>query len=329
MPRLSFTVAVVLVVIMRFAISPARAQDTQSVASNSPQVEQHLSLARQIAGAEWQTTADFLCGPSPNPGNAAETPILEPKKIFDNLYAFGRSGAVVYALTTDDGIILIDSGYPDQVETVLLPGMRELGLNPADIKYVIVAHAHRDHYGGSRFLQSAYEARIVLSAADWDFMDQYRSDTEGAANGQPPERDQLAVEGEGIVLGDVAVTPVLVPGHTPGSLGLIFPVQDGSQTHLAGLFGGTILVSSRISDEGLQQYIESIEHFSAIAYEMGVNVEIQNHPVIDDMSVKLPMLDDRAPTDPHPFVVGTDAYQRFLGVIAECARVEVARRIAR
>jgi metallo-beta-lactamase class B len=329
MPRLSFTVAIVPVLILHFAIPPAGAQESQSVAGNSPQVEQRLSLARQTAGAEWQRTADFLCGPNPDPGNAAETPILEPQKIFDNLYAFGRSGAVVYALTTDDGIILIDSGYSEQVDTVLLPGMRSLGLDPADIEYVIVAHGHRDHYGGSRFLQSAYEARIVLSAADWDFMDQYRTDSAGGTNGQPPERDLLAVEGEAIVLGDVAVTPVLVPGHTPGALGLIFPVQDGSQTHLAGMFGGTILVSSRISDEGLQQYIESVEHFSAIAYEMGVNVEIQNHPIIDDMAVKLPMLGARAPTDPHPFVVGTDAYQRFLGVIAECTRVEVARRVTR
>jgi glyoxylase-like metal-dependent hydrolase (beta-lactamase superfamily II) len=45
----------------------------------------------------------------------------------------------------------------------------------------------------------------------------------------------------------------MIPGHTPGSMGVIFPVKDGRTTHIAGLFGGSILTPGRISDEGLQQ----------------------------------------------------------------------------
>jgi metallo-beta-lactamase class B len=294
--------------------------------ADSSEAAGHLNAARQIAGDEWQTTVDFLCGPDPDPGNAAETAVMTPTKVFDNLYAFGRSGAVVYAITTDDGIILIDSGYSEQVESVLVPGLLELGLSVDDIRYIIVAHGHRDHYGGSRHLQEQYGATVVLSEADWDFIDQYRTDTAEGALSQPPDRDMVAEEGKPIVLGDTSVTPVLVPGHTPGALGLIFSVRDGDEEHVAGMFGGTILITSRISDAGLSQYLTSLEHFGIVAREMGVDVEIQNHPIVDNMGEKLQQLSSRSASEPHPFVVGGREYQNFLGVITECTQAEVARR---
>ncbi len=281
-----------------------------------------LAEARSLAGSEWSRTVEFLCGADPQPGNAAETPVLEPTQIFDNLYAFGRSGAVVYAITTSEGIILIDSGYPDQVESVLAPGLAALGLDADDIRYVIVAHGHRDHYGGSRHLQQEHGASIVLSAADWDFMEQYRT----GGPGDPPERDVVAQDGEPIVLGDTSVTPIFVPGHTPGAIGVLFDVRDGDTTHTAAMFGGTILISSRISDEGLEQYLDSLDRFAAAAAEQGADVEIQNHPIIDNMSGKLAELANRGANDPHPFVVGEAAYQDFLSVISACTELELARR---
>ena len=301
-------------------------QDLAGEATNTVQVVRHLEAARRIAGSQWRTTADFLCGPNPDPGNAAASPLLAPTRIFDNLYALGRSRTVVYAITTGDGIILIDAGYPDQVESVLLPGLRRLGLDPADIRYVIVAHGHRDHYGGARVLQERYGASVVLSGADWELLQRDGADLADAADQRPPDRDLVAEEGQPIVLGDVAVTLVLIPGHTPGALGLVFPVKDGEQTHMAGLFGGTILITSRISDAGLQQYLASLEHYAAVVREMGVDVEIQNHPIIDDMAAKLVRLESRTAGVAHPFVVGTDAYQDFLGVISACTEAEVARR---
>jgi metallo-beta-lactamase class B len=307
-------------------IETGMAQGVAGDGSESSEVTRHLDAARQTAGNEWRATVDFLCGPDPDPGNAAASPLLEPVQIFDNLYAFGRSRTTVFAITTDAGIILIDAGYPDQVESVLLPGLNQLGLDPTDISHVIVAHGHRDHYGGSGYLQRQYGASIVLSAADWEMLDREGAEISYTEEGSPPVRDLIAQEGQSIVVGDVEVALVLIPGHTPGALGMIFSVRDGEETHTAGLFGGTILITSRISDEGLQQYLASIEHFAAVTREMGVDVEIQNHPIVDNMTDKLTQLKSRSVGDAHPFVVGGDAYQDFLGVISECTQAEVARR---
>jgi metallo-beta-lactamase class B len=329
MHKMNFTLVLTATTLLLGGVSLGEAQTSADEGGDSTQVIQHLDSANQMAGDDWKMTVDFLCGPNPDPGNAAESPLLEPTKVFDNLYAFGRSGTVVYAITTEEGIILIDSGYPDQVQTVLLPGLKQLGLDPSKISYVIIAHGHQDHYGGSRYLQEHYGTPVVLSAADWDFMEQASADLGAGAVQQPPDRDLIAREGQPIVLGDMKVTPVLVPGHTPGALALIFPVKDGDEMHMAGLFGGTILITSRISDDGLQQYLASLEHYAVVAREMGVDVEIQNHPIIDDTTTKLLRLNSRAAEDAHPFVVGTDAYQDFLGIISECTRAEVARRADR
>ena len=287
-------------------------------------VERHMSAARARAGAHWSAAVEFLCAVEPDIGGRDRSPMIEPTRLFDNLYVVGRTGTVVYALTTSEGIILIDSGYEGQEQSVLMPGLAQLGLEAADIEYVIIAHGHRDHFGGARHLQQRYGARPVVAAEDWNLMEQAAA--EGGDALPPPARDLEAVEGVPITLGDTSVLPVAVPGHTPGSIGLIFPVHDGATRHMAGLFGGTILLSSRISDDGLRQYIRSLAHFAEVADDMGVDVEIQNHPIFDGMLEKLDQLRTREAGAPHPFVVGEAAYQDFLGVISACTEVELARR---
>ena len=122
----------------------------------------YLAAMQKAAGTQWSAAVDFLCAEEPDVGTPAESPVIEPTQLFDNLYVIGRSGTVVYALTTSEGIILIDAGYEGQEESVLLPGLESLGLSPDDIEYVIIAHGHRDHFGGARYLQQNYGARIIL-----------------------------------------------------------------------------------------------------------------------------------------------------------------------
>jgi metallo-beta-lactamase class B len=107
---------------------------------------------------------------------------------------------------------------------------------------------------------------------------------------------------------------------------VIFPVKDGSSTHVAGLFGGSILIPTRISDDGLRQYIQSIDRWATAAREANVDVEIQNHPLYDGFERRLQRLKQRAPGQPHPFAVGRDAYQRFLQVMSGCTGIQLARR---
>jgi len=289
-----------------------------------------VAKARAAAGAEWGDAVEFFCG-NAGRANRADDPELKPTRVFDNLYAIGRTSTVIWAITTPAGILLIDAGYPDQLESVLLPGLRAVGLDPKDVKYVLLAHGHADHFGGAAYFQER-GARVALSAADWNLIEHPPAPPAGApapapqAGLPPPRRDVVVADGQPIEFGGVTITPVLIPGHTPGSLGFVFPVKDGWSTHTAALFGGSILLAGRIPDDGLRQYVQSIERFASVTKRLGVDVEIQNHPLYDGFGAKLDRLAKRSPGDAHPFVVGKDAYQRFLTVMGACGEAQLARR---
>jgi metallo-beta-lactamase class B len=306
----------------------AQAPVPPAAAPSSPAVAAILDRARAAAGGEWGEAVEFFCGNSGR-ANRADDPEIRPARVFDNLYALGRTSTVVWALTTADGILLIDAGYPDQLESVLLPQLRAVGLDPNDVRYVLVGHGHADHFGGASYFQQR-GARVALSAADWDLVENPAAPPPGApapaAGLPPPRRDVVVADGEPIRFGGVEITPVLIPGHTPGALGFVFRVADGARGHTAALFGGSILLVNRIPDDGLRQYVQSLERFGAVTKRLGVDVEIQNHPLYDGFAPKLERLAARRDGDPHPFVVGTDAYQRFLTVMSECANAQLAGR---
>jgi metallo-beta-lactamase class B len=288
---------------------------------DSPQVQQHLDQARKLAGTQWAPAYQFFCV---NPrANSNDDPPIEPSKIFDNVYAIGNTGTVAYAITTSDGIMLIDALAANQVDSVLLPGLRKLGLDPAQVKLVVVAHGHPDHYGGSAYFQD-HGAHVAMSAEDWDVITPKPGATpKGAA---PPKRDIAMLEGQPVGLGDVKVTPVLTPGHTPGSMAFLFPVKDRGKTYIAAMFGGTMLTATRPTPEQFDQYLKGIDRFRAEAVKAGAEVELQNHPLMDDYAGRLALLHSRQAGDPNPFIVDRQNYPVYLDVMRECIEAQIGRR---
>lgn len=310
------------------AAVPFVAARSQSTEAAEARAAMHVATARQLAGTDLAAPFDFFCVPGNARANNFSAPPLKPVRLFDNLYAAGNSETVVYAITTSEGIILIDAGVAAEVEPVLVPGLRELGLDPANVKLVLLAHGHSDHYGGARHFQERYGARVATTEVDW------KTIADAAASGRPgstpaPTRDMTVREGEPIVLGDTTITPVEVPGHTPGALAFIFTVRDGGQAHVAGMFGGTVLASAYTPPAGLEQYVASIGHYLDVAAKENVSVEIQNHPIFDDTPGRLAALAARAPGQPHPFVMGAERYQRFWRIVSECMQADIVRKSAK
>jgi metallo-beta-lactamase class B len=292
---------------------------------DSPQVKAAIAKAKKIAGSEWAAEAHFLCE-APHPASPND-PLLEPTKLFDDLYLVGREGAEVYALTTQDGIILFDAGSPADVDSVVIPGLQKLGLDPAKIKFVIVSHGHADHVGGAAYLQEHYGAHVYVGAADWDLIEHPRAGRGKKGPAMPmPRHDMVAAEGQPIVLGGVTVTPIAIPGHTAGSMGFIFPVKEQGKTHMAGIFGGAILITRAARDADLEQYRNSIAHFKEIAQKMKVDVELKDSPLTDGEATKLEKLNSRENAQSNPFVVGQKNYEKFLDVMTACLDVQVDRR---
>ena len=294
---------------------------------DSPAVQAIVARAKAAAGPTWAEEAHFFCE-APR-ANSPNDPPIEPSKIFDNVYAIGNSGTVAYVFNTSAGLVMIDALAANQVESVLLPGFKALGLDPAQVKAIIVGHGHADHFGGTAYMQEHYGSKIYISAADWNLMENpppARGGRQGGPATPLPKHDQVIAEGQPIVVGDLKVQAVAIPGHTPGSMGFIFPVKDGGKTRMAALYGGTVLTPGIISDDGLQTYLQSVARFKEATRKAKVEVEIQNHPLMDPIQVKLDRLKTRTKGQPNPFVVGTKGYQTFLDVMSICTEANIARR---
>src|SRR4029450_4620242 len=84
--------------------------------------------------ARWRACA---CCRSPPPPRAPW--YTDPGKVFDNLYFVGTKIHSAWALTTSEGIILIDTVYDYNSEEAIVEGMKKLGLDPATGKYVVMS----------------------------------------------------------------------------------------------------------------------------------------------------------------------------------------------
>ncbi len=315
-----------LAVVVGFA--PVAAQSTVSA-------EAHVVDAREAAGTEHLSLLLRVCtqgAPSvtaPLAGLVDPVPVAlapaggrrpewyaEPAKVFDNLYYVGQTEYSAWAVTTSEGIIIIDPLFDYSVEAEIDEGLTKLGLDPRDIRYVIVSHGHSDHAGGARYLQDMYDARVILSAADWDLLERTGGDW------PKPRRDLVAEDGYELRLGDTTLKLYSTPGHTPGTLSTLIPVRDGGRTHMAALWGGTAFNFMGRGEDArwFREYIASAERFRRLATEAGADIMLSNHTRYDGSTVKLPALSRRRMGDPHPYVIGAESVGRYLTVAAECAR---------
>jgi metallo-beta-lactamase class B len=238
----------------------------------------------------------------------------EPVKAFDNMYFFGQTEYSVWAITTSEGIIVIDTIFDYSVEEEVDGGMKKMGLDPSKIKYAVVTHPHPDHHGGAKFLQDKYGTKVIMSAGDWDALER--------TNGTKPARDMVATDGQKLTLGDTTITLYITPGHTPGTISVLIPLKDNGRPHLAALWGGTGLNADR---ESLTNHVASAKRFSDIVRQSGADIILSNHTDWDRGKINLPILAKRAPGSPNPYVTSNQNALRYMKVAEECATARLMR----
>jgi metallo-beta-lactamase class B len=299
---------------------------TSLAAGAQPAVEAHLAAAKKAEGTDFPGTIARLCivpdvpvgagaggggGPRPIPDRANW--YAEPARMFDNLYWVGTKIHSSWALQTSGGIILIDTLYNYAVEPEIVQGLIKLGLNPANIKYVIITHAHGDHDEGARLLQDRFGAHVVMGAADWDLIEKSVNMPGGV-----PKRDLVGEDGQKITLGDSSVTIVTTPGHTLGTLSLIFTVRDRGRPITVAYSGGTAFNFQK-DVARYDTYIASQKKMAEAAKAAGATIVMSNHSEFDDAWERGRLVRLHRSGEPHPYELGNDAVQRYFTMTGECA----------
>ena len=183
-------------------------------------------------------------------------------------------------------------------------------------------------FGGAKLLQDRYNARVLLSEADWNVI---------ARSNQPaeikPKKDMVVADGQKLTLGDVTVTLYVTPGNSPGTVSmLISPLKDGNQRHVGSHFGGRAVF---YQGDGVQYFPSEIEairtwgaqakRYKDIAEKAGADVFLSSRVSIDKTLDKLNALKFRKPGGPHPLVSKT-AVGRAQTIIHECMEAQLAWR---
>jgi len=341
MNRLALRIGTALALAAGLAGTGVLAQQTKPARNFDAEIRTAVESAKTAAGFEFlgtlvricllpqsggentnDTLPDYVARPASAP--ARETWYAEPAKVFDDLYFVGGKIHSSWALTTSQGIILFDTIYPYNSEELIVGGMKRLGLNPGDIKYVLISHAHADHIGGAEMLQKRYGARIVMGGADWQSVEKYPNRYKTMA----PKRDIVATDGMKITLGDTTVTIWETPGHTPGTLSYTFAVRDKGRPVNVAYSGGTAFnFVNNTPNPGIQNfqtYINSQRHMAEQAAATRATVILSNHSEFDSAVNKNRMLAGRG-NGPHPFEVGADGVQRYFQVMQGCARAAQLR----
>jgi metallo-beta-lactamase class B len=243
---------------------------------------------------------------------------MEPVKLFDNLYYMGYTDIGAWAITTSNGIILLDTlNNPQEAEEIMVADMKKMGLDPSTIKIAIIGHGHFDHFGGAPYFQQR-GVPIALTAIDWDLIERVPPNQNAQQAARPrPKRDRILTDGQKITVGDTTVTILAQPGHTEGSIGILFPVKEKGRTHTAMLLSGANQTPNPAS-------LAAFEKALATAKREKAELLLNGHPGLFGDEIGWMETIRKNPSGQNPFVYGEARFARYIDIMVECARARIA-----
>jgi metallo-beta-lactamase class B len=234
----------------------------------------------------------------------------EPFRLFGNSYFVGTDGLSVILITGDAGHILLDGGL-EQSAAVIDANIRKLGFKTEDVKLIVNSHGHFDHAGGIAALQRASGATVAASRSGADALQRGENTTDDpqfgfgkAENGFPAVKNvKVITDNEVLRVGNVAITAVFTPGHTPGSTTWTWQSCQGAQC-LNMVYADSISAVSApgfkftAKPEIVNLFRRSITRLS----ELPCDIVVSTHPSATNLDGKVKKRAELKAAGPDPFI---------------------------
>jgi glyoxylase-like metal-dependent hydrolase (beta-lactamase superfamily II) len=129
------------------------------VRENSPT---HLTLRARMRAA---SRSSLTLKPFPALTSSSNFPMTSSPPVYTiDLHLQGTPNAVAaHVIAGFDGHILIDCG-PESTIPTLLEGIRAVGLEPEEIRHIVLTHIHLDHAGAAGKLARMFGAQVYVHA---------------------------------------------------------------------------------------------------------------------------------------------------------------------
>lgn len=159
----------------------------------------------------------------------------EPFKLVGPIHFVGTKGLAVWLITGSQGHVLLNTAMPGS-GPMIEASIRKLGFDPQDIKLILASHAHVDHVGAHAYMRSRIDAQVAIIAGEQALLesggktDPFYAEARSFAF-EPVAADRVFRDGDTQVLGDVAITPHLTPGHSPATTTWTMQVIDAGRVY--------------------------------------------------------------------------------------------------
>lgn len=266
---------------------------------------------------------------------------LPPTQIFENVYFVGAGNVSSWAVDTGESIVLIDAlNNEAQAQQYIIDGLAALGLGSKPISHLIITHGHGDHYGGQSLISKLYSPKIIMSNHEWNWLAAGADGFSSPRWGEAPVRKvgvSIGVDDETTLnIGNNTFTFYLTPGHTPGTLSVMFnavekdDANDGA-THKAILWGGTGL-NYGPDVERIKAYTQSAAKMRRLALVENIDVFLSNHPKRDGSDKKFAeinksaiAIDSAENAENNPFVVGKETVMSAFDMLYHCTTAQMIK----
>ncbi len=224
-----------------------------------------------------------------------------PVRIHGNTYLVGTCGIAAILIVGNAGHVLIDSGTERGADLVAA-NIRRLGFRMQDVRMLLHSHEHIDHVGGIARLQQLTGAQLVASPSSATVL------RTGAAAADDPQAgmhppfprarvDRVVRDRETVRLGNLALTAVETPGHTPGALSWHWGSCDGGVCRRIVYADSLSPISRdgyRFSDHRayLSAYRASIAKLRAIPCDIILTPHPSASRMIERMAGRTPLTDE-------------------------------------
>ncbi len=156
-------------------------------------------------------------------------------RIAGNLYYVGSKDLASYLITTPKGHILINSSL-ESSPSLIGESIESLGYHLADVKILLISHAHYDHAAGSAQIKKLTAAQYMVMDSDVPVIES--GGAQDFAYGDKPDWryppakvDRVLHDGDKVRLANVVLTAHKTPGHTKGCTTWTLTVVSGGKPY--------------------------------------------------------------------------------------------------